>query len=304
MSVTNRSGDFERSCERATIECMDAASDTIKEAKIEQLKRYFESQSDVVMAFLFGSQAEGRARRTSDWDIGVYFLNEEENRAQEQKMWSALEAIVETNVDLVVLNRAPASIAWNVMRLGIPLCVLDRNAYLRTLLKTSHEANAWFDTAREYHRIFERSASLSQIDRGRLEKTLQFLEQEAKDFNVFKKLSWREYADEHKKTKKREVERWVEQLMNAVIDTTQLILASERAIIPETYQYMVSALGAIRPFDQDDVCERLAKFTGLRNLLAHEYLDYRWKEISRFVADTQPLFLAFISHVRKFLEQP
>ncbi len=271
--------------------------------KIQTLKKYFAQRDDVIMAFLFGSRAKGYARVTSDWDIGVYFRNEEENRAQEQEMWRTLETIVETNVDLVVLNRAPAPIAWNVMRLGMPLAILDRNAYLRVLLKTSHEANAWFYTAREYHRIFQRSASLSEVDRGRLERMLQFLEQEVKDFAMFKKLSWQEYADEHSKTKKREVERWAEQLMNAVIDTAQLILASERAVIPETYQRMVHTLGIIRPFNDDDTCERLSKFTELRNLLAHEYLDYRWKEISAFLAETQPLFLAFIDAVKKFLEQ-
>lgn len=270
---------------------------------IQELKEYFAQRDDVVMAFLFGSQAEGRARRMSDWDIGVYFRNEEENRAQEQEMQRALETIVETNVDLVVLNRAPVAIAWNVIRLGMPLAILDRNAYLRVLLKTSHESNAWFRTAREYHRIFERSSSLSEVDRGRLERTLQFLEQEVKDFSMFKKLSWQEYADEHSKTKKREVERWVEQLMNVVIDTAQLILASKRVVIPETYQQMVRALGIIRLFDHDDTCERLAGFTDLRNILAHEYLDYRWKEISIFLKETEPLFQKFIDSAKKFLEE-
>jgi len=282
---------------------MEAGVDKSREEKIEQLKRYFEHRDDVVMAFLFGSQAAGRPRQASDWDIGVYFRNEEENRAQEQKMWSALEAIVKRDVDLVVLNRAPVTIAWNVMRLGIPLSILDRNVYLSTLLKTSHEANAWFDTARDYHRVFERSASLSEIDRGRLEKTLQFLEQEVKDFRIFRPLSWREYADEHKKTKKREVERWVEQLMNAVIDTAELILASERRMIPETYRDMVSALGTIEPFDESDACERLAGFAKLRNLLAHEYLDYRFKEITAFLAETEPLFIALLGHVKQFLDE-
>ncbi len=271
--------------------------------KIQALKEYFMQRDDVVMAFLFGSQAKGYARVTSDWDIGVYFQNEDENRVQEQQIWAAVEHIVERNVDLVVLNRAPAPIAWSVIREGIPLAILDRNTYLRVLLKTSHEANAWFHTAREYHRIFERSASLSETDRGRLEHALQFLEQEVKDFAVFTKLSWREYADEHSKTKRREVERWVEQLMNAVIDTTQLILASERIVIPETYQRMVYALSLVKPFSYDDTCQRLAKFTDLRNILAHQYLDYRWKEISAFLAQTQPIFLAFIDAVKKFLEE-
>ena len=283
--------------------CMTTLEDKDRETKIEQLKRYFVERDDIVMAFLFGSQAEGRARKTSDWDIGVYFRNEEENRAQEKKTGDALEAIVETNVDLVVLNRSPAPIAWNVIRLGIPLAIRDRRTYLDTLLKTSHEANAWFDTTRDYHRVFERSASLSEVDRGRLEKTLQFLEQEVRDFKAFKSLSWREYADEHTKTKKREVERWVEQLMNAAIDAAELVLASERRVMPETYREMVAALGLIQPFDQSDACERLAGFVKVRNLLAHEYLDYRWKEISAFLAETEPFFRALLDHLKQFLTE-
>ena len=273
------------------------------EQGIQALKEYFAQRDDVVMAFLFGSQAKGYARITSDWDIGVYFQNEEENRVQEQEIWTAVEHIVERNVDMVVLNRAPAPIAWSVIREGIPLAILDRHVYLRVLLKTSHEANAWFHTAREYHRIFERSASLSEVDRGRLERAVQFLEQEVKDFAVFKKLTWQEYADERSKTKRREVERWVEQLMNVVIDTAELILASERVVIPETYQHMIYALGLIKPFSHDDTCGRLAKFTDLRNILAHEYLDNRWKEIGAFLTETQQLFLVFIGHVKKFLEE-
>lgn len=271
--------------------------------KIQELKEYFAKRDDVVMAFVFGSRAEGRARKTSDWDIGVYFRNEEENRPQEQEIWREVEAIVETNVDLVALNRAPAAIAWNVIRIGTPLAIFDRNVYLGILLKISHEANAWFRTAREYHRIFERSASLSEVDRGRLERVIQFLEQEVKDFTVFKKVSWQEYADEHSKTKRREVERWVEQLMNAVIDTAELILASERVVIPETYQRMVYTLSIVQPFNRDDLCQRLAGFTDLRNILAHEYLDYRWKEIHEFLQESEPYIKKFIDATKRFLEK-
>ena len=48
---------------------------TEHEEKIEKLKTYFEKCDDVVMAFLFGSQAKGYARIISDWDIGVYIRN-------------------------------------------------------------------------------------------------------------------------------------------------------------------------------------------------------------------------------------
>ncbi|MBI3442992.1 MAG: nucleotidyltransferase domain-containing protein [Candidatus Sungbacteria bacterium] len=46
--------------------------DGAQEEKINKLREYFEGRDDVVMAFLFGSQAKGYARPESDWDIGVF----------------------------------------------------------------------------------------------------------------------------------------------------------------------------------------------------------------------------------------
>lgn len=268
-----------------------------REVKIEKLKEYFQKRADVVMAFLFGSQVKGYARAASDWDIGVYLT--EEARPREQEIWAAVEHITGTEVDLVILNRAPASIAWTILRAGIPLAIKNRRIYLRFLLTASREANDWYRTSQEYHRIFERSASLTQEDRERLERTLQFMEQEIADFDRFRQLTWQEY--DHDRAKKREVERWTEQLINAVIDAAQIILASERHVIPETYRAMVRSLGATPPFNQNDACEKLSAWTEFRNMLAHEYLDYRWKELSIFIRDTEPLFRMIISDIQKFL---
>jgi len=58
------------------------------------------------MAFLFGSQASGRERKASDWDIAVYLTKEE--RKVESNIWIEVERIVKAEVDLVMLNRAPS----------------------------------------------------------------------------------------------------------------------------------------------------------------------------------------------------
>lgn len=42
--------------------------------KIQQLKEYFKNRDDIVMAFVFGSQATGKTHLKSDTDIG--FLSE------------------------------------------------------------------------------------------------------------------------------------------------------------------------------------------------------------------------------------
>lgn len=264
--------------------------------KISKLKEYFEGRQDVVMAFLFGSQAKGYSRVASDWDIGVYLLSE--SRILEQEIWADVERLLNSPVDLVVLNRAPASIAWNIIR-GDNLIVRDRNCYLRFLLRVSHEANAWYKTAEDYHRVFERSASLSQEDSTRLKKIIQFLEVETADYAKFRALTWEEYTKD--RAKKREVERWAEQLMNAVIDTAEIVLASERRVIPETYREIVRILGTVSAFSENTLCEQLSEWTDLRNVLAHEYLDYKWKQVSEFVRETEPLLRNFIVQSKTFV---
>lgn len=251
------------------------------------------------MAFLFGSRAKGYARETSDFDIGVYLVRED--RATEQGLWREAERIVGREVDFVVLNRAPAALAWTIVRTGTPLLIRDRQMYLSFLLAISHEANAWYETARDYHRVFERSRSLSREDRTRLEKSVQFLEQEIADYEKFESLSWEQYATD--RPKKREVERWAEQLMNAVIDVGEIILASQRRVIPETYRAIIETLGTVPAFEREDVCRQLAGWAGLRNLLAHEYLDYRWKELSAFIIASRPLMKTFVACLTTFLNE-
>lgn len=268
----------------------------MKKEILEKLKTYFEGRDEVVMAFLFGSRFKGNARAVSDWDIGVYLTSE--SRVDEQKIWLEVERICGAEVDLVILNRASPRVVWSIIR-GEPLVIKDRRIYLDVLTNTSHNANDWYRTAEDYHRVFERSSSLSREDRSRLEKIIQFLEVETSDFPKFEKMTWDDYSTD--RSKKREIERWAEQIMNAVIDAAEIVLASERRVIPETYKEIVKILGLVNPFDNDNLCAALAEWTALRNLLAHEYLDYRWKQLAPFIAETKPLLHDFTDRIREFL---
>lgn len=270
-----------------------------REQKIQKLKEYFEVQQDVVMAFLFGSQMKGTMRTASDWDIGVYLADE--NREREQHIWGDVEQLLQSEVDFVLLNRAPASIAWNIIRSGESLSIKDRSVYLTFMLQVSDEANAWYRTAEEYHHIFQRSASLSKSDRATLERTVQFLFGEIQDYKKFISLTWQEYLSDDR-AKKREVERWAEQIINAVIDIAKVVLASERRVIPETYRAMVQTLSTVSPFDNDIDFQQLSSWTELRNVLAHEYLDYRWKELQAFISETEPLMRSLAEKTTAYLD--
>lgn len=50
---------------------------------LEKLKDYCAKRDDVILAFLFGSQAKGLTRPSSDWDIAVYL---------DPRQWGEIEA--------------------------------------------------------------------------------------------------------------------------------------------------------------------------------------------------------------------
>jgi len=120
----------------------------IDEKVLESLKTYFEGRDDIAFAFLFGSAARGRVRREGDVDIAVYFKPEKEveweafNRTYEGENRIALdlERLLKKEVDLVVLNRARAVIADEIIRKGKPLILRDRGIFLDFLCIISDEA--------------------------------------------------------------------------------------------------------------------------------------------------------------------
>jgi uncharacterized protein YutE (UPF0331/DUF86 family)/predicted nucleotidyltransferase len=259
------------------------------------LRAYFARRDDVAMAFLFGSRGVGRQRRASDWDIAVYLTEEGEPR--EQAMWADVERLVGAEVDLVVLNRAPATVADVALR-GVPLVIKDRGRWLEFMLAVTREATDYRDLARDYAQVYWRSTSLSQADRYALERRVVFLNSELADLPAFSGLTQRDY--EQDRHRRRDVERLVENLMNAVMDIAKIVLASEKRPIPETYRDVLYAIGAIDPFHPERA-EQLAGWAGLRNVLAHEYLDLRWKPLSQFLQHGERVLHAFLSSARTFL---
>lgn len=274
--------------------------------KKKSLKDYFAGRNDVLMAFLFGSRAQKRAAGVSDWDIAVYFKplspapEWEHDRAYpaESEIWGDLTRLLETDyVDLVVLNRTPANIAASAIQ-GLPLVIKDRKIYLEFMLIITREAEDYRRTAREYAEVYWRSSSLSREDADVLNRRLVFLDSELRDADKFQKLTQKEY--EADSMKRRQVERWIENLMNAAIDIAKTILASEKRPTPSSYREILRAMGSLPDFPET-LGTRLAGWAELRNILAHEYLDIRWKRIEDFVQTSPPCFRQLIDGVKKRL---
>ncbi len=276
----------------------------ISATKVRLLKEYFSGRPEVVMAFLFGSYAKGQALFDSDVDIAVYFkpkgrrLEWEEagEWPEEIKIWSDTEKILGKNVDVLVLNKAPCLVAYDAIQTGIPLVIKDHVLYSRFLLHINSVAIDFSGFIEDYWQIEQRSTSLSNFDKTRLIEIVKFLTNEIADWNIYQELSWDEYQND--RLKRRSMEHWIENIVNASIDIARTLLASEKKSLPGTYREVLRSFASLKNFDKS-TAERLGEFARLRNIITHEYLDIRWEQIKSFVKTAKPLFEYTIEFVKK-----
>ncbi len=276
----------------------------IDSQRVDQLKKYLQDRGDIVMVFILGSQARKQAIAESDFDIAVYYKTKGRELEWEKKceypnedsLGLEIQKIVGLPVDLVVLNRAPANFAAEIIRTGVPLIIKDKNLYWRFFLLVSAAADEFRDVVHDWLIIRERSASLSEEDRRRLIRAVDFLESELKESSKFNALSQREY--EIDSDKRRNIERWVENIVNASIDIAKIILASEKKPLPETYAEVILNLGLLEEFN-NEASRQLAEFARLRNILAHEYLDLRYYKIKKFSGEAERLYSVLLKFAKK-----
>lgn len=114
-----------------------------KDQLVTVLKPYFEKERDILFSFLFGSRASGKTCLESDIDIAVYLKRQDDKL--ENKIQNDLERLLGKEVDLVILNRSPSTLSWNIIRKGIALDIKDRGVYLDFMLEVSREAEDLID---------------------------------------------------------------------------------------------------------------------------------------------------------------
>lgn len=134
----------------------------------------------------------------------------------------------------------------------------------------------------------------------RLLKHISFLEAELKDFPEFKSLTKDEYIKE--RNKRRNVERWIENIINSSIDISKLLLTLEGISLPDNYKDIVLSISHVKDlnFDKAETISRWVKF---RNIVAHEYLDIRWLSIKKFITEAEPVYNDFLNKIKNYLEK-
>ncbi|HHT9115787.1 MAG: DUF86 domain-containing protein [Planctomycetes bacterium] len=112
---------------------------------------------------------------------------------------------------------------------------------------------------------------------------LNYLKNYYEELKSFESLSFQEYVQD--KIKRRAVERLLQLIVEVACDINSFIL-SKKGIVPESYHDSFTKLGEAGIIEKD-VASKLARTTGLRNRIIHEYGEYKdevvYKNISIFI---------------------
>ncbi len=106
--------------------------------KVKQILR----KHGVRFAYLFGSRAEGRAIKSSDYDFAVYFGHGSDSSRFDTRMQliGSLQAILGTDVDLIVLEDIHSvSLKHEVVMRGKIIYEKDQSARIDFELRTRRE---------------------------------------------------------------------------------------------------------------------------------------------------------------------
>lgn len=281
----------------------------LNKGKIIQLKKYFVGRKDIAMAFIFGSAVKGTTTTESDIDIAVYFLPKgkelewEETQTyyvEEDKIWGDIERIVGIKTDFVVLNRVSSTLAAAVVSEGMPIIIKNYDLYLRFMLAVTSAAEYFREFISDFWVIKQRSLSLTDIDRARLIKIADFMETEVNEYSMFVSLDQKTYESDA--SKRRNVERWTENIVNSSLDAAKIILASEKKRIPQTYREILQELSLADGFNEK-TAEKLAQFAKLRNILAHEYIDIRFVQLKKFIQETESTYRELLKFIKNFIKK-
>ena len=127
---------------------------------------------------------------------------------------------------------------------------------------------------------------------------VRFFESELGDSGHFARLTKAIYLEDN--DRRRNVERWAENVINSIIDLAKIALTIEKMTLGDSYRENVESLAAIKEFSDLDLGQ-IAAWTRLRNILAHEYLDVRWRWLEKFIVEAPPRAGQLLECAKKYL---
>lgn len=122
------------------------------------LARYFASRENVLLAYLFGSQARGRSWAESDIDLAVLLTDRPDDGAcldaRLDLLGGLMDQLETDEVDVLILNQAPPALRHAVLSDGIELFCRDRRVAMEFRLRAFNEYLDFLPIQRRHERAF------------------------------------------------------------------------------------------------------------------------------------------------------
>lgn len=144
----------------------------------------------------------------------------------------------------------------------------------------------------------EEVSPLDEVQKASIVRRIEFIEEEIADLKEYEALNFDTYSVDRKK--RRDVERIIENVANAVIDIGKILLVGQETALPDTYREIFSALKQSGVIDEE-LSVRLSDLARLRNVLAHQYLDIKWDLIRDFLQDGKNAVVEFLRVTKKMI---
>ena len=135
---------------------------------------------------------------------------------------------------------------------------------------------------------------LNPADRFFIIKRIDFIQAELVDLEEYHHLSFNDYSSDRKL--QRNLERIAENIANAIIDLSKIILSNTTQAIPDTYRDIILKAGELETLDATHASQ-IADIARLRNILAHQYLDTKWDALKFFIAEADRIIQPFLKTI-------
>lgn len=142
---------------------------------------------------------------------------------------------------------------------------------------------------------------MHQVDKTKLIPHIEYLEKELSFLSVYKdEIDWKVYQSQ--RSKRLEIERWVECLINATLDISKMLLIIKGEELPETSREILFAIGS-HIYTKEEDAGAFSELAKIRNTLAHRYLDIKWQDIKRFFQMASKLYPAFLDYIKNEVQK-
>lgn len=126
----------------------------------KKLAGFLSDYPEIAFAYLFGSQATGKATMKSDVDI-AFFFNENQQPDMDQllQIEDRITSLLKQEIDILVLNNATPVIRMQVLKKGKRIFENVHQSFIRFFIKTVNE----YDDLKRVRQVNERNILKGRI---------------------------------------------------------------------------------------------------------------------------------------------